>query len=54
MTQWPLRCASDCNDLDSKSVRNWIAPNIISEPEEKLKHEKPDSKQWGSSFPTWK
>ena len=44
----------DCNDLDSKSARNWIATNIISEPEEKLKHEKLDSKQRGSSFPTTK
>ena len=40
-------CFFDCNDLDSKSVRNWIATNIISEPEGKLKHEKLDSKQRG-------
>ena len=44
-------CFFDCNDLDSKSVRNWIATNIISEPEETLKHEKLHSKR-DSSFPT--
>ena len=47
-------CFFDCNDLDSKSVRNWIATNIISEREEKLKHEKVDSKQRDLSFPTRK
>ena len=33
-------CFFDCNNLDSKYARNWIATNIISEPEEKLNHEK--------------
>ena len=47
-------CFFDCNDLDSKSIRNWIATNIISEREEKLKHEKVDSKQWDLNFPTRK
>ena len=32
-------CFFDYNDLDSKSVRNWIATNIISKPNEKLKRE---------------
>ena len=47
-------CFLDCNDLDSKLARNWIATNIISKPQEKLKHEKLDSKQRGSSFPKTK
>ena len=47
-------CFFDCNNLNSKPVTNWIAINIISEPEEKLKHEKLDSKQRDSSFPTRK
>ena len=47
-------CFFDCNNLDSKSARNWIATNIIPEPEEKLKHEKLDSKQRSLSFSTTK
>ena len=47
-------CFFDCNDLDSKLVKCWIASNVTLEPEEKLKHEKLDSKQWGSSFSTKK
>ena len=47
-------CFFDCNDLDSKSARNRIATKIISKPEEKLIHEKLDSKQRSSSFLTTK
>ena len=47
-------CFFDCNDLNSKLERNWIATNIISEPDEKSKHKKFDFKQRDSSFPTKK
>ena len=49
-----VECMFACTVLDSKSARNRIATKIISEPEEKLKHEKLDSKQRSSSFLTTK